>query len=379
MIKKRHHEPIRVLHVITTINRGGSENQLYELVLSQKRQGLEPSVAYLKGDSYWGQAFRKNGVNATNLGLRYYVQAKPVFALRRLIRTSRPHLIHAHMPPAELYTRLALLFDFPEAQMLITKHNDEPFYRGVGQSVLGRWVARRASHVIAISNAVKAYTHEHLRIPNKKITTIYYGIDHQAYTEPGSGLRASLRSQWGLSPKHYVIGSVGRMVPQKAQHVLIEQYAKYCTTERMDSRLVIAGRGNLEPQLKNRARKLGIEQKIIWIGFREDIPAVMQAFDVFALTSAYEGFGLVLLEAMAAGRPVVATRVSAIPEIVQDGVTGILCDRNVPREFANAFLRLENQALRENLGSAGRKRVERDFDTSHTAKATKALYEACLS
>jgi glycosyltransferase involved in cell wall biosynthesis len=127
------------------------------------------------------------------------------------------------------------------------------------------------------------------------------------------------------------------------------------------------------------AQAIGLSDSIVWTGFREDIPAVMHAFDVFSLTSAYEGFGLVLLEAMAASRPVIATAVSAIPEIVQDGRTGVLCPANNAGEIAAAFLRLEDANVRAVFGSNGRLRVRENFTLDRVGDATMAVYRECIA
>jgi len=365
---------LKVLHVITSINRGGSENQLCELVFLQIKQGLIPTVAYLKGDSYWEGALKKSGVSVTSLGLKNYRDIKPIFKLSSLIRKLNPDIIHAHMPPAELYSRLALLLNHSKAELIITKHNDEPFYRGLGHAIMGRWVARRAAHIIAISHAVRSYTTKNLGIPNEKVTTINYGIESRGYNYIRTNNRVAVRAGWGITPEQYVIGTVGRIVPQKAQHVLIDAYARYCEVEQKDSRLVIVGRGILESRLKDQARKLGLERKVIWAGYREDIPAVMNAFDVFTLTSSHEGFGLVLVEAMVAQLPVVATRVSAIPEIIKDGLTGILCEEGQSQQIANAFFQLEDINLRQSLGSAGNIRVKLEYTSSRMAKKTLETY-----
>ena len=115
----------------------------------------------------------------------------------------------------------------------------------------------------------------------------------------------------------------------------------------------------------------------MWTGFRDDIPAVMSSFDVFALSSQYEGFGLVLLEAMTAGKPVVATKVSAIPEVVEDDVTGLLVPANDPDALSAAFMKLENVALRNKLGVEGRKRASQ-FTLDGMIDATLAAYSEVL-
>lgn len=370
---------MHVLHVITTIDRGGAENHLASLVSEQVASGLKVSVAYLKGDGYWAASFRDQGIQVVSLGLRRYGEIMPIIKLRSLARSLSPDIVHAHMPPAELYTRLALLFLYPAPVMVISKHNHEPFFRGVGQAAVGHWVSRRASQIIAISDAVNAYVRNHLSLPVSRVTTVHYGIDPVPYEQISEGRTQDVKKAWGIPPSALVIGTVARLVPQKALHVLLTAYAQYRVQARQESRLVLVGCGPLEAELKALSRRLGLEDKVIWAGFREDIPAVMKTFDTFILTSSYEGFGLVLLEAMAAARPVVASRVSAIPEIVLDGVSGLLCEPGDVECFAQALLRLEDEDRRVCFGMAGLERVRTHFTISRMADATRSIYKESLA
>lgn len=370
---------MHIMHVITTINRGGAENHLAALVSEQVASGLRVTVAYLKGDGYWQASLRDLGVRVEPLGLRRYGEISPMMKLRALIRSVAPDVVHAHMPPAELYTRLALLFLHPAPVMVISKHNDEPFFRCVGQAAMGRWVSRRATRMIAISDAVNAYARKHLNMPADRVTTVHYGIDPRPYEQISENRRQDVRTVWDIPPDAWVIGTVARLVPQKALRVLLMAYAQYRVQARQASRLVLVGRGPLEAELKALSHQLGLESEIVWAGFREDIPAVMNAFDAFVLTSSYEGFGLVLLEAMAAARPVVASRVSAIPEIVQDGITGLLCEPGDHEGFAHALLHLEEADVRTRLGAAGYDRVRTRFTLERMAEGTLAVYRECLA
>jgi glycosyltransferase involved in cell wall biosynthesis len=304
---------------------------------------------------------------------------KPLVRLGRLIRSAEFDLIHAHLPPAELYSRLALLgISRKTLPLLITKHNDERFCNAPGKKVLGRWVARRAEHVIAISDAVKRYMcGPGLGVEQRKLQTIYYGLDAARFGHSPRASAACLREHWGIAAEELAIGFVGRLVPQKDIGTLIRGFALFAKIY-ANTRLVIVGSGPLEGELRRGAEELRISSRIVWAGFRDDIVTVMSAFDIFALTSMYEGFGLVLLEAMALRLAVVATRAGAIPEIVADGETGILVARQQPRELAAAFHKLRDGPLRTRLGEAGRARVVREFTLEKMWQQTDALYARCV-
>ncbi len=364
-----------VLHVITTINRGGAENHLIELVHGQRARGWRVGVAYLKGDGYWTDMLRMLGVEVFPLDLARYGDIWPWLRLCRLIVDMQPNVVHAHMPPAELYARLALLGQRLAPAFVISKHNDEPFYRGLGCRVMGRWVARRACHMIAISDAVNRYMRDNLALTEGRITTVHYGVDLAPYRDISANEVSELRTRWDGGGDCWLIGTVARLVPQKALHILIEGYAQYRLRASKPSRLIIVGRGPLEAELKSLADKLGIGAEVTWAGFREDIPVVMRAFDLFVLTSIYEGFGLVLLEAMAAGRAIVASDVSAIPEVVIDERTGVLVPPLDTMQLAEALSFFEKDATREAFGKAGYERATMDFSLDRMVQQTLEIYD----
>lgn len=366
-----------VLHVITTINRGGAENHLIELVRGQRSHGWKVGVAYLKGDGYWADTLSMLDVDVYPLELVRYGELRPLLRLLKLIRDLRPNIVHAHMPPAEIYVRLALLGVPMRPAFVISKHNDEPFYRGFGWRFIGRWVASRACHLIAISDAVNRYMRINLKLMEVATSTVYYGVDPAPFRDVSGEVVAELRMRWGAVEDVWIIGTVARLVPQKALHILIEGYAIYRRVASKPSLLVIAGYGPLDEELKSLAENLGIGAEVKWAGFREDIPAVMRSLDLFVLTSVYEGFGLVLIEAMAAERPIIASQVSAIPEVVTDGCTGVLVPPLDPAPLADALFRLEKDALREVFGKAGYERAINFFSLDRMVQQTLEIYDKC--
>ncbi len=365
---------MKVLHVMTAIDRGGAENHLFDLVSHQRASGWSVTVAYLRGHGYWAEPMRKLGAAVHHLRLRFYGDPRPFQNLRALLAEGDFDLVHAHLPPAELYTRgaLASLGD-TDLPLVISKHNDCPFHVLPGERVLGRWVARRAALVIAISEAVRRYmTGPALGLPASQVQTILYGIETAAYPQVAPEALAALRREWGATAGTLVIGFAGRFVEQKDIPTLIRAFARFREISGCDARLVLVGKGELAEAMRRCAAEAGVADRTVFAGFREDVPVVMRAFDLFAITSVHEGFGLVLVEAMAAERPVVATHAGAMPEIVVDGETGFLADGVEP--IAQAFVRLGDAALRERLGRAGRQRVEEHFAVARMCAETDAAY-----
>ncbi|HEY9721458.1 MAG TPA: glycosyltransferase [Oscillatoriaceae cyanobacterium] len=365
---------MRILHVITSINRGGAENHLVELVRGQRAGGHQVAVAYLKGDGYWHGLLESLGCEVKALGLRFYGDLRPLVVLRLLIKSFAPEVLHAHMPPAELYTALARQ-GLVSTPMVISKHNDEPFYRGPGERWLTEWVARQASSVVAISGAVNRYFAGAYRTVAPKLRTIHYGIEAQAFAQVDTAAVAALRAEWGVTSHEVLIGTVARLAPHKALHVLIDGFARFLRDGGAEARLVLVGRGPLEASLRELCERHRLGDRVVFAGYREDVPTCMHAFDVFALSSIYEGFGLVLIEAMAAGKPVIATAVSAIPEIVVPDETGVLVPSADDQAFAQAIAKLSDAAMRERLGRKGRQRVMEHFDQGPMVERTLSLYQ----
>jgi glycosyltransferase involved in cell wall biosynthesis len=281
------------------------------------------------------------------------------------------------LPPAELYTRCALLGLADAPPLIISKHNDCPFHRVTGEKLVERWVARRASAVIAISAAVHRYMAGRKVAPGRLIT-IPYGIDIAPFAAVALEDVAACRREWGIADGQLVIGFVGRLVEQKSIDTLIRGFAAFVRQTLVDAKLVIVGKGALHDELHRCAEEEGVAERIVWVRFRSDIPLVMKAFDVFAMTSIFEGFGLVLVEAMAAGRPVLASRVSAIPEVVLDEENGLLVPPRSPAAVAEALARLSDSSLRQRLGAAGARRVFEHFTLERMWQSTDEAYLRCL-
>lgn len=368
---------MKILHTITTINLGGAENHLAKLIKGQVNEGHEVSVLYLKGDGHWKEYYLSLGVRCHHMQLKNYADFFSLIRLARHIQRIKPNTVHAHLPPAELFTRMALYFCNKKIKFFITKHNDEPFAPIIGWTHLARWVAKRSQKIIAISQAVKRYTLDTWARAqdDSKIETISYGIEAIDYEmKPNDPRLESLRSEWKIPSDCLIIGTVARLTPQKSLDTLIQAYAQF-QEKNPNTRLVIVGTGPLETNLKNLCLLLEIGDKVIWAGTRKDIPLVMNLFDVFVLPSIYEGFGLVLLEAMAAKKPVIASNVSAIPETVSHGVNGLLFEKKNVDQLFQALNQLHCSEKRQIMGEAGRKNILENFQLDHMIRHTLASYE----
>ena len=360
---------MKVLHVITTINLGGAENHLVDLIEAQVKAGLQVGVAYLKGDGYWSKLLKKKGVgvfplNVTNMSLIYKFSK-----LSKIIKDFNPDLVHAHMPPAELMTRLAIQ-PYPSMPLIISKHNDEPFAPGFKNFLLGSWVASRAKKVICISSAVYRYMQTNLSLSCSKLKLVYYAVDVEKFA-------SAVPAQDISRPEgHLVFGTVARLTAQKSLNTLIEAFALF--NKKQKSILHIVGTGELENELKELCAKLGVVDKIVWHGKRNDIPSVIKRFDVFILPSIYEGFGLVLLEAMAAEVPIIASNVSAIPEVLDFGNSGLLFEKKNVLALLDCMNAMTSMEARKIIIEAGKNRVRTQFSIKKMQSETRAIYDQVI-
>lgn len=372
---------MRILHVITTISRGGAENQLMALIRLQRAAGHTLEVAYLREDGAWRRELEELGVVVADMRMRSFRVLPAAYRLRREIAAFKPDIINAHLQPAELCARLALLGTLrTDPPLVVTKHNLKVFARLPWANALARWTARRACALIAVSDAVKSLADATgCSSAAGRAYTVHNAIDVVPFDGRFRDQSRALRRGWAVAEDEVVIGTVGRLLPVKAMHVLVRAFGSYLKGTGRAARLVVVGRGPMRDDLVRLTRSLGLEQKVFFAGFREDIPALMGAFDIFALTSTSEGLPIAILEAMAAGKPVVATHVGGIPELVVDGVTGKMVPPEDPSAVAEALAFFNDAAVREAFGAAGRRRVLEGYTRDRMFRETMSVYLECLA
>jgi glycosyltransferase involved in cell wall biosynthesis len=367
-------QPIRVLHVITSMERGGAENHLLALLQHGNRAAFSFEAAVLSGEGELVPALRATGVPVHLLRARGRLDYGAVLQLVRLLRSGRFDIVHSHLFRADLYAGLAVAQLREQRPLLVsTRHNDDRFFLNPFVGMVHYVLSGRQDLIIAISDHVARFTIARGVRDAARVRRVYHGLETPDTSElerAGLAIRASL----GVRPEDFLVGNVGRLTPQKGQRHLIEAMP-YLLERVPGSHAVIAGGGELLEYLNDLAAELGVGERVHVLGARRDVPALMHALDAFAMPSIWEGFGLVLLEAMAAGLPIVASRVATIPEVVLDGETGLLVQASDEVALASALAMLAgNRALRERLGQAGRERLRRQFSLDKMVGDTELLY-----
>ena len=349
-----------VFHVITTINRGGAENQLQILAREQVKLGLEVHIIYLKGEPELQSEFIQMGTKVHHSVARLHPIFQPL-ALLKLIGRSNP-IIHAHLPRAELISLLT-----PTRFTFITsRHNAEAFFPGAPRSVsnfLSRIVELRSTKIIAISNAVQEYLVDQGEISNPdKTEVVLYG-----YKPSRDRVARNLKA-----PKSLLrFGTIARLTEQKDIPTLLRAF-QIIRKEIPEASLNIVGSGSLEMDLKELCNILALEPSVHFLGRTSKVMDYLAGLDAFILTSTYEGFGMVLLEAMDAGVPIVASRNSAIPEVLGADFPG-LCETGNYEEFARIILNLKNAEFRGRILHLQESRLTL-FDAEIMARKVSEIY-----
>lgn len=331
----------KVSHIITTIERGGAENQLLILVREQILLGMNVKVIPLKGNPELLQDFLAAGaqVDLHIMNRQIFVQ---IAALRKAL--SKSEVIHAHLPRAELLAAL-----LARKNLVFSRHNTESFFPGAPRlvsNVLSRFVTLRAIRGIAISEAVRKYLIESGEISSDfRVDVVLYGIPDYAPTDL---LRVEqLKTKMGILDSDFIVGTIARLAPQKDLSTLLHAFA-HIYTNHPNAKLMIVGGGPDQALLVRKAIEFGISNRIIWVGRTSEIYEYLAIMDVFVLTSLYEGFGLVLVEAMVAQLPIVASNNSAIPEVLGTNHIG-LAHTSVAEDFANKIMELSNNEFRNKI------------------------------
>jgi glycosyltransferase involved in cell wall biosynthesis len=288
-----------------------------------------------------------------------------------LLRKERPDVLHTHLARCDFSGGIARTLG-PSVPWVCSVH--DLYHRSWRKAHLIPFVGllwKRAEALIAISQAVRDWLVGERGVRSDRVTVIPYGLDPEPFERPSRDLRA----EWGLQGRP-VIGAMGRFEPRKGHETLV-RCMPAVLSRRPDAVLVIAGAdvwGHGET-VRSLVKSMGLESAVRFVGFQRDVPSFMAALDVFTLGSRSEGFGLVVAEAMAAGKPVVVRRISPFTEIVEDGKTGFLVPPDDDEAFGGALTTLlSDAALCRRLGAAGGDRARGRFSASHMAAETARVY-----
>ena len=368
--------PIYVMHIICNLDSdGGMENILVDGLLRMDLERVRPMVCCVVEKGIGGLAARleKDGIPVWIISKRGRWDLAYPWRLARLLKDQQVDVVHSYSGVYRDGCLAALL-----ARVRVIVHTDHGrFYPDRRWTRWNhRFFSRFRDRVIGVSNSVGEFLIDEVGIAPDKVMTIYDGIDLAVYRKFVD--RTAKLHELGLPTECLVVGMVSRMVPVK-DHKTFLKAARLVVEAVPKAHFVLVGDGPLEADLKNEVEELGISTHVSFLGFRKDIPELMRLFDLIVLSSLHESFSLVLAEAMACEKAVVATRVGGIPEVVEDGVTGLLVPPREPESLARSIVELlTDPPRRKAMGLAGKARVEERFSIETMVCSHEALYESLL-
>ena len=359
----------KLIHLITTIEFGGAEKQLLILTRNQIKLGLEVEVFYLKGKPELKKQFEDVGVKVNSL----LVDQPFIFQVtkfRKFIRNNECP-VHTHLPQAELVATLAC----KKRKFIISRHNFEPFWPNkpkIFSVLLSRFVTSRASGAIAISKAIKNYLLISREISKEsQVSVVYYGFEHEI-----DGLSSSnkLTNEILNSTKNFKLGTIGRLVPGKNYPTILKAVAKIADVY-PTVKFFIVGGGGSDQALIDLCKDLKIEDNVIWLGRTEYIKEFLSKIDLFIFASKGEGFGLVLLEAMLANKPILAASNSAIPEVLGLNYKGLFSTDNYRLLSDKVIELIAEPAMANSLVTEYKEQIKL-FDPADMATNVLKVYRA---
>ncbi len=364
---------MRVLHLITGIDVGGAEQYLLSILRLINRKRFEVSVSYLRGRGALRSEFEELGIAVSDFSGDWW--SAPVRGVRlwRFIEHGSFDIVHTHLIRATLLGRiLARLANV--RTVFTTEHNVSNWRRKYFVvTLMYRWTSTGVKRFFAVSKAVSDRLIEIGRIPPDKVEVLAPGLDLRAFSSRLHGshpLRALVDKHEGP-----ILGCVARLDSRKGQSILIEAAAQLRRAY-PNVKVILVGEGETRKAIESQVNKLDLRSSVCLLGTRRDVRELLKDFDVVVLPSLTEGLPVALLEAMAMGSLIVASRVGGIPEAIRDGIEGRLVEPGDPRLLAAAIQEvLTKKSLARKMRVAARIRCRREYDVRTRVRRLEEVYE----
>ncbi len=369
---------MKIVHLAKMTGVSGMEKHLLSLLPGLRAHGIDASLLVLTErnrpmDTYLA-SMRQLGVPAESIMIGADIDPGLIGRLTHRFRESRYDAVHTHLIHADLYGILAAK-RAGIRRIFMTGHNDDRFRRRWPVRLLQGWLWRQVAGGIAISRALRDFVIRYEFAPPERVHVVHYGYDPRP--DPNeSQARDALCRELNLTPQAPIVGSMCRLIEQKGLTHAIRAFWQIAE-QVQGAHYIIVGDGPLRAMLEQQVEGFQLKKRVHFLGWRDDAAALLPAFDALLMPSLWEGFGIVALEAMAARVPVIASRVSALPEIVENGVTGFLTEPANASALAECLLDvLNNPALAREMGENGRRRLEAEFGVQRMVDGTLKVYQS---
>lgn len=368
--------PAKVMLLAIGLGVGGTETHILELASRLDRSRFTVTVCTFKPGGIMAQELQKRGVRVLSLDGAGKLDARVILRLFKLLRVEQPDVVQAFLFWANVAARACgrILRAFP----VISSYHDEIVSEGWWVRLVDRLTLNWTDRIVCCSGAVSRSVVSRIGGQIEHCDIIPFGVNTDQF-EPTA---AATRRELGLRDDGAVIGTVCRLVePKKGLRILLQAMAELARRYgQPPCQLLIVGDGPSRHELEVLREQLGLCSWVVFTGSRRDIPRVLHALDAFVLPSLYEGFGIAILEAMAAGKPVIATAVGGIPEFVLPDETGLLVEPGNVDALADAIDRLlSDPQLAHTMGTKGKMRARESYHISKVVRQHEEVYAACLA
>ncbi len=367
---------LRVLQVVDGFRMGGAENKLVELIAHLNKKKFEVTLANVGPRGALENKFEQLGVETFHFPRRFAFDPLPVWQLSRLMRQRRIDVVQTTLlwadlvgPVAAAWAKVPVVLSWETVS-----HEGDPFHNNFQRRIGYRWAMKWVDVIVPVSEEIKRSLIRRRQISAEKIRVIHYGVDLKKFRSTGRAAMLAKRAEVGASAETILFGVVARLEPPKGHRYLlaalpevVKQYPQF--------QLLLIGDGALRAELEAQTRELGLQRHVTFLGARHDVSELLNAIDFFILPSVSEGLPNVLLEAMACQKPVMATDVGGIPEVVRHGENGYLVSPGETLALQNMILRsLTERAQWNELAQRARQTVETAFSLEYQMSRFEALY-----
>lgn len=357
---------MKILHIVNSLDCGGLENFTIELSKELMRSGDLAYICCLDKLGNLASNAIESGVSVVNMKIRAGFDLSCIVRLRRYIKLNNIDVVHTHNKKPLIYGTIAAKLA-GVSSIVHTRHGQAP-------DSVPWYIWAMNSKIVTISEDAKIQLIKNNKLKMSQVDVIKNGIPINKFESIQPADSFVLKEAMGITPKHQVIGIVARLAVEKDHRTLIMAFAEVVKVN-ANAILIIVGDGPLSLELQTLSNEWSLNQNIKFLGFRQDIAALIATFDIFALSSTSEGMSLTLLEAMAAKKPIVATDVGGNPEVVKNNVTGIIVPPKEPKKMADALSTLLSDAEKsKKFGMNGYYRVKEEFSLEAMTLKYKAMY-----
>ena len=358
----------RVLHVIDSLDLGGAQVVLENLIRHGDASRFEFDVAAMHGRGQMWERLAALGVPMCSLSFHHKV---PLYVPRLAWRflTRRYDVVHTHLLAANVIAKPVAAMCGVRVRINHDHCNDKLTDPRPWALTADTFTNALSTHIVAVSESTREFLVQHERIAADRVTTIHNGIDVEAY-RPRPELRTGAREKWALPARAFIVGGVGRLAHQKNFALFLEVAAQV-----PGAHFVIGGTGEEEAALRAQVARLGLCERVTFLGYVSDMPSLWPALDCLLLTSRYEGLPITILEAMACGVPIVASDLDGMREILRDGENASLVPPTEAAPFAHAVRALIHEPARAaRLAAAALATVRADYSAARMARDVEEIY-----